>query len=241
MSLSIKQMRYGISTAYIISILALSGCAVSGSKIQTFPSSEEASVAYDAALVAMDMGQYQAAIKGFKQSISLEPSPFLPHAWLAVAYYSNQHYRQAAMEFKNATEILGGVEESGPLPLMQALSLMRAGDDNEAKELLEILSAPNISTTGVGSYYSGGGTSQGIWKVAAGYLLGNVSEEEYLGKAPQKDLTFPYLIIGINQIVKNDFAEAKAMLTKQIAVSGKGRWSHAMGEAELAWINQKGL
>jgi len=238
---SLKLRCIEIGTALIISILILSGCGTTGSKVQTFPTSDKAKVAYKAAQLAMNMGQYQAAVEGFQQSISLEPSPFLPHAWLAVAYYSNQEFRKAAIEFEKTTEILGGANEGGPLPLMQALSLMRAGDHKKAHDLLEIWSTPNITVTAMGSYSSGGGTPQGIWKIAANYLLGRIAEDEYLRKAPQEDLTFPYLIIGINHIVKNKLSEAKVMLNRQVAVSGKGRWSHAMGKADLAWLSQKGL
>jgi len=227
-----------ITLVSVISLIALSSCGTVGPKVQTFPSSEEAKVAYKSAQLAMSMGKYPAAIKGFKKSILLEPSPFLPHAWLATAYYSNQEFRQAAIEFEKTTELLGGAEAGGPIPLMQALSLMRAGDQKKADELLETWNTPNITVTAMGSYSSGGGTPRGIWKVAAGYLLGNVSEHEYLRKAPQEDLTFPYLIIGINYIVKNNTGKAKTVLNRLLSVPGKGRWSHAIGQAELALLNQ---
>ena len=228
-----------ISAAIFISILILSGCGTPGPKAPAYPKTEEANFHYLAGDLAMEQDRYEIAIKEFKQSISLEPSPFLPHAWLSTAYFAHQNFAEAALEFKNTTDIVGGVEFGGPFPIMQALSLMRSGDDVRAQELLKEWSTPSIVTTAVGSYYAGGGKPQGIWKVAAAYLLGDVAEDKYLRKAPQEDLSFPYLIIGIKNIVTNNRSKAESSLRMALEIAHKGTWRHAIAKAELELVKTK--
>ncbi len=229
-----------MSATIIVSMLILSGCGTLGPKAPAYPRTEKAQFHYRAGNLAMKQGRYEVAINEFKRSISLETASFMPHAWLATAYFTNQNFAEAALEFQNVTGIVGGVEFGGPFPIMQALSLMRSGDTVKAQELLRYWSTPSIMMTGLGTaYYTGSGKPQGIWKVAAAYLLGGVTEDKYLRKAPQEDLTFPYLIIGINNIVKNNFSKARGILSRQLVISGEGRWSHAIAKAELEWLNQK--
>ncbi len=153
----------------------------------------------------------------YRRSIEIESEAFLSHARIATAYYAQQKYLDAASSFKSATDLTGGPKNAGPLPILQALSLMRGGKIQEAEELLFI----------------GSGNMSGIWKTAAGYLLGSVSEADYLEKAPQSDLSFPYLIIGIKNVVDKNSQKAHENLSKVLDLAGRGTWRRIIAREEL--------
>jgi len=189
---------------------------------------------------AMKQGHYKTAIKEFNQSIELEPSPFLSHAWLASAYFANRNFTLAAGEFEKATNLVGSVESGGPLPIMQVLSLMRAGDEIKAQQLLrKWISSPVIAADSEESADAVPGRLLGMWRMAAVYLLGNVAEDEYLRRTPQQDISFSYLFIGINSIIRNKRPKAESSLQMALETARKGTWRYAIAEAELNRLKQK--
>jgi len=234
-----KKRRNVISAVIITSILMLAGCGVSGPKVTQYPTTKEAMMHFEQGNRALENNMYDLAINEFKQSISQEPSPFLPYARLATAYYSNQNFTEAALEFENVTNKLGGAESGGPFPIMQALSLMRSGDGEKAKQLLKEWSSSSIVADGIGGFYSVGGRLHGIWKVAASYLLGDIAEDEYFRKAPQDDLSFHYLIVGINNVVRDNPSKAEKNLRLALDTAGNGTWRRVIATAELELIKLK--
>ena len=189
----------------------MTACETIGPLSPAYPTDAEAKKHYALGANYLEEGAYEKAAQELRRSIEIESEPFLPHARLATAYYAQQKYFEASAAFERATELTGGPRNAGPFPIMQALSLMRGGKTEEARKLLEAqkllkeISGSDIVVTGVGSYYVGSGRSPGIWKTAARYLLGSVSEKDYLKRAPQSDLSFPYLIIGIKSIVEKAY------------------------------------
>lgn len=231
-----QQVGQTVSAAVFFFILALCGCATSEAGVVPYPETDEARAHYLAGDQAMKQGHYETAIKEFNQSIKLEPSPFLSHAWLASAYFANRNFTLAAGEFEKATDLVGSVESGGPLPIMQVLSLMRAGDKIKAQQLLrKWTSSPVISAE---SPDATPGRLLGMWRMAAVYLLGNVAEDEYLRRTPQQDISFSYLFIGINSLITNKRSKAESSLQMAFETARKGTWRRAIAKAELDRLKQ---
>jgi len=232
-----QQVGQTVAAAVFFFILGLYGCGTAEAGVVPYPETDEARAHYLAGDKAMKQGHYETAIKEFNQSIELEPSPFLSHAWLASAYFANRNFMLAAREFEKATNLLGSVESGGPLPIMQVLSLMRAGDKIKAQQLFrEWTSSPVISPQMPDATP---GRLLGMWKMAAVYLLGNIAEDEYLRRTPQQDISFSYLFIGINSLITNKRSKAESSLQMAFETAREGTWYRAIAKAELNRLKRK--
>lgn len=225
-------------------VLAMTACETTGPESAMYPNDAEAKKYYAIGANYLEDGDYKKAEQELRRSIEIESGSFIPHARLATAYYAQQKFFDASATFERATELTGGPQNGGAFTIMQALSLMRGGKTEQARKLLEAqilikeTSSPNIVVTGVGSYFAGSGRAYGVWKTAAGYLLVSISEQEYLERTPQSELSFPYLFIGINSVVENDRAKAHENLTKVISLSGRKVWRGVIARAELNLLEE---
>lgn len=218
----------------MLAVSVVGGCETVRQKAPPYPESTTARMHYELGNKFLNTGDYVQAADQFRQSIKIEDGAFLPYARLATAYYGQQKYLDAATAFSRATEVSGGPRNAGPFPILQALSLMRGGQVQEAEALLKRWSGPDVVVDATGSYYAGAGTLPGIWKTAARYVLGEVSEADYLAEAPQDDLSFPYLIIGIRDVIDEKGPKARESLSKVVSVAPGGTWRVALARAELS-------
>lgn len=218
----------------LVSMAFIAGC-ISTSPIQ-YSSNNDAKKSYLAGEQYLNDGLYDLAIPELKKSIAIDKTPFLPHAKLAVSYYAKKDYINASISFRNATIAAGGEYNSGPIPIFEALSLMRSGKNDEARKLLDALTGPDIVVTPTGSFTAKSGRAGGVWKTAANYLLSRVELNEYLSQVPQDDPSFHYLIIGIEMSLDGDRESAYKYLGNALKLAGRGTWRSIIAFEEFKQI-----
>ena len=205
-----------------------------GLKVPLYPTNAAAKNHYLLGDNYLKSGEYEKAAQEFRRTIEIERAPVLPHARLATAYYAQQKYLDAAASFNRATELVGGPSNAVELPIMQVLSLMRGGKTAEAEKLLKEWTGPAIVAPPIGgAYYVGAGKLAGFAKTTARYLLGDISEDNYLEKAPEGNLSFPYLFVGIKNVVDKNNQVAHEYLSKALDLSVPGTWRRVIAKEEL--------
>lgn len=223
---------------FFILVVFISGCATTQKEVPVYPQNPDARKHYDLGNKQLQAGRYEEAIKSFEQSIQIEPIPFLSHANLATAFYVSRRFDSAASEYSKALELWGGTEKAPPFAIMQALSLMRSGKTEAAEKLLRAWTRSSIRTDASGAvWYSGGGLS-GWWKIAAEYLLGDVSEEKIVGETGEVDKSFAYLFVGINNAIRGNVDQSKKYFLLTMEATVPGQWRHTLAEAEIKYIDK---
>ncbi len=234
-----------LSNAFLVGlffILAVSipGHAATQKEVPAYPHNPDAKKHYDFGDKQLRAGRYDEAIKSFEQSIQIEPIPFLSHANLATAFYASRRFDSAASEYSKVLELWGGAEKAPPFAIMQALSLMRSGKTEAAEKLLRAWTRSSIRTDASGAvWYSGGGLS-GWWKIAAEYLLGDVSEEKAVGETGEVDKSFAYLFVGINNAIRGNVDQSKKYFLLTMEATKPGQWRHTLAEAEIKHLEKSG-
>ncbi len=231
------KMSFLISVFFTLSIF-ISGCAMIQKPVPAYPENPEAIKLYDLGYKNLLSGHYEEAIKSFKQSIQIEPIPFLSHANLAAAFYASRQFDSAATEYSKVLELWGGVEKAPPFAIMQALSLIRSGKTEAAEKLLKVWTQSSINIDGLGIAWYSGGKLSGWWKVVAEYLLGTASEEKVMGKTGKVDKSFAYLFVGINNTIKGNVNDAKKYYLLTMETTKPGTWRYTLAEAEMKYIGK---
>ena len=170
----------------------------------------------------------------FEKSLEFESVAYITHSKLAVAYFGQQKFADAARQFEATYRLWGGPSSGPAWAIMEAVSLQRAGNKDEAERLLRYWTGPGIVVTGVGAYTTGQ-PLRGPSKLLARYLLGAVDENSVLDQAPADFLPFAYLVIGISNATKGDTERARKFLQLFAAATTAPRsgWSFALARAEM--------
>lgn len=127
---------------------------------------------------------------------------------------------------------------SGPAwAILQAVSLQRAGNQDEAETLLRSWSwtRPTTVCDGVGCY-TAGRPLKGNFKLLASYLQDSIDETSLLDQSTADDQPFTNLVIGISNAAKGDTEAARNFL--QLAADAyhllnRSGWSFALARAEM--------
>lgn len=215
----------------LISAFFAAGCATTVPP--SYPENPEARKHYDLGALFMQTEQYEMAIKEFQTSLQLDPEPFLTHAKLATAFYAQQKFNHAAEKFEEAYVLWEGPGNAPAYAILQVLCLLRGGEMEQAEKLLRSWSGPSIATS-LGQAYSvgSGKLPSGWWKEVAKYLLSDVNEERVLENA-KTEISFAYLIIGVNSIVKGDIEKAEKYLPMVMDIAGQSTMRFALAKSEI--------
>jgi len=193
---------------------------------QVEPPDSEVRHHYQSGNSYLEQGKYDLAIEEYKQAISIQPWFPDAHMKLGLAFYCRGLFQLAATELENGIRLTarGRPKDSWPFATMRLLSLVRAGEHEEARRLLEQWSN------------AGGHLERDVR-----YLSGRWNEKKYLSKR-KKEPSHGYLVIGVNRLTNGDLEEAERMLhlvTDERAKRLFG-WSRGVAEAELERIERCG-
>jgi len=217
---------YRAHTAVFLSFLLISLLANAQQADQAEPPDSEVRHHYQSGNSYLEQGKYGLAIEEYKQAISIQPWFPDAHMKLGLAFYCQGLFQLAATELENGIRLTarGRPKDAWPFATMQLLSLLRAGEHEEARRLLE-------------QWSNAGGHLERDVK----YLSGRWNENKYLSKR-RKEPSHGYLVIGVNRLTNGDLEEAEKML-RLAGDEGAKRlfpWSRQTAEAELERIERCG-
>lgn len=222
-----------ILASTLITAFVLSGCA-GFTPPPPFPTDPNAQNHYDAGERFLEAQRYDMAAAEFEKSLEFESVAYITHSKLAVAYFVQQKFADAARQFEATYWLWGGPGSGAAWAIMQAVSLQRAGNQDEAETLLRQWTASGVVCAPTGCY-TAGDPLRGPVKLLARYLLGAVDENSVLNQTPADSLPFSYLVIGISNATKGDTERAKEFLQLFAATTTtpKSGWTFALARAEM--------
>lgn len=225
-----------ILVSTLITAFVLSGCA-GFTPPSPFPTDPNAQNHYDAGERFLEAQRYEMAALEFEKSLEFENVAYIPHSKLAVAYFGQQKFVDAAWEFEASYQLWGGAMSGPAWAILQAVSLQRAGNQDEAETLLRSWSwtRPTTVCDGVGCY-TAGRPLKGNFKLLASYLQDSIDETSLLDQSTADDQPFTNLVIGISNAAKGDTEAARNFL--QLAADAyhllnRSGWSFALARAEM--------
>ncbi len=214
---------------HILVALVVAGCAAPPSP---FPTDPNARKHYDDGDRFLEAQRYELAAAEYEKSLQFESVAYITPSKLAVAYFGQQKFAEAARQFEASYRLWGGPRNGPAWALMQAVTLQRAGNKDEAEKLLRHWTGPGVVCTPM--CYTAGEPLQGIENLLARYLLGSVDENNVLGQAKSDYLPLAYLVIGISSAAKGDKVNAKKFLQLAAgAIDNRGGWLFALVRAEM--------
>ncbi len=218
--------------ATLIGAFALSACAVF-TPPPPFPTDPNAKNYYDAGERFLEAQRYELAAAEYEKSLYIESVAYISHSKLSVAYFGQQKFADAARQFEASYQLWGGPSSGPAWALLEAVSLQRAGDQDEAETLLRSWTGPGVVITAVGAY-SAGQPLTGFNALLARYLQGTVDENIVLDQATSDDLPLAYLVIGISNAANSNTEDARKFLQLAADVNpNRSGWSHALARAEM--------
>ena len=222
-----------ILASTLITAFVISGCA-GFTPPPPFPTDPNARNHYDAGDRFLEAQSYEMAAAEYEKSLEFETVAYITHSKLAVAYFGQQKFVDAARQFEASYQLWGGPSSGPAWAIMQAVSLQRAGNQDEAETLLRSWTAPGVVCPPTGCY-TAGDPLRGPVKLLARYLLGAVDENSVLDQATSDYLPFSYLVIGISNATKGDTERAKEFLQLFAATTTtpKSGWTFALARAEM--------
>ena len=222
-----------ILASTLITAFVISGCA-GFTPPPPFPTDPNARNHYDAGDRFLEAQSYEMAAAEYEKSLEFETVAYITHSKLAVAYFGQQKFVDAARQFEASYQLWGGPSSGPAWAIMQAVSLQRAGNQDEAETLLRSWTAPGVVCPPTGCY-TAGDPLRGPVKLLARYLLGAVDENSVLDQTPADYLPFSYLVIGISNATKGDTERAKEFLQLFAATTTtpKSGWTFALARAEM--------
>lgn len=228
-----------ILTSTLITAFVLSSCAGS-TPPSPFPTDPNAQNHYDAGERFLEAQRYEMAAVEFEKSLQFEDVAYITHLKLAVAYFGKQKFADAALQFEATYRLWGGPSSGPGWAILEAVSLQRAGNQDEAETLLRSWTGPGVVVTGVGAYTAGQPLT-GFNKLLARYLQGSVDDNSVLDQATSDSrhahyLPLAYLVIGISNAANGDTEAARKFL--QLAADAyyllnRSGWSFALARAEM--------
>ena len=217
----------------LITVLVLSGCAAFAPP-PPFPTDPNAEQHYDAGERLLEAQRYELAAGEYEQSLEYESGAYVTHAKLAVAYFGQQKFVEAARQFEASYELWGGPSSGSAWAIMQAASLQRAGDRIEAETLLRSWTGSGVVVTAVGSYTSGQ-PLKGDWKLFANYLQGSIDEASVLEQVTPDNMPMAYLVLGISNSA-NGVPETAGKFVEMAedAITNQRGWTIALSGARTS-------
>ena len=217
--------------ALILVALVVAGCATTPPP--QFPTEPTARRHYVAGERFLEAQRYEMAAAEFEQSLEFESGAYITHAKLAVAYFGQQRFADAARQFEATGRLWGGPSSEPWWAILQAVSLQRAGNNDEAERLLRHWTGPGVVGTALG-FYTAGQPLPGDWKLLARYLLGDVDEDSVLAELPITLLSSAYVIFGISNAARGDTERAGEFLCLADSVlRNRSGYSVALVRAEM--------
>lgn len=227
------------SVALILVALIVAGCA-GLTPPPAFPTEPNALQHYNFGQRFLEGQHYDMAAAEFEKSLEFESVAYITHSKLAVAYFGQQKFADAARQFEATYRLWGGPSSGPGWAIMEAVSLQRAGKEDEAEKLLQHWTGPGIVPSGVGTFITVGEPLPGFWKMLARYLLGSVDENSVLDQAPADFLPSAYLVIGISNATKGDTERARKFLKlfATATTTPTSGWTFALARAEMRNLEQ---
>lgn len=224
-----------ILASTLITVFVLSGCA-GMIPPPPFPTEPNAENHYDAGERFLEAQRYEMAAAEYEKSLEFESGAYNTHTKLAVAYFGQQKFGDAAKQFEATYHLWGGASSGEVWALIQAVSLQRAGDDEQAEELLRQWTRQGVMLS-IADHYGAWNARQplrGHSKLLARYLVGDVDEDSVLVELPKEWLEVAYMTFGLSNAAKGDTERAGEFL--QLAegvISNRSGWSIALVRAEM--------
>ena len=226
-----------ILASTLITAFVLSGC-VGFTPPSPFPTDPNAQNHYDAGERFLEAQRYEMAAVEFEKSLEFESVAYITHSKLAVAYFGQQKFVDGARQFEATYQLWGGAMSGPGWAILQAVSLQRAGNQDEAETLLRSWSwtLPTTVCTGIGVCYAASRPLEGNGKLLASYLQGSIDETSLLAQSTADDQPFTNLVIGLSNAAKGDTEAARKFL--QLAADAyhllnRSGWSFALARAEM--------
>jgi len=221
-----------ILASTLLTAFVISGCA-GFTPPPPFPTDPNARNHYDAGDRFLEAQRYELAAAEYEKSLEFENVAYITHSKLAVAYFGQQKFVDAARQFEASYQLWGGPSSGSAWAIMQAVSLQRAGNQDEAETLLRSWTGSGVVVTGVGSYIAGQ-PLKGNWKLLANYLQSSVDETSILDQVTSDYMPIAYLVLGISNAANGNTEAARKFLQLATgAITPRTGWRFALARAEI--------
>ena len=218
---------------FLITItLVVVGCATPP---PPFPKDQNARKHYDAGDRFLEEQRYEMAAVEYENSLQLESGAYITHSKLAVAYFGQEKFSEAAQQFEESYQLWGGPSSGPAWAIMQAVTLQRSGDKSDAEKaekLLKQWTGSGILAIATGQVISSGEPLSGFTEKLAKYLLGYIDENNILASAKSNEKPLIYLTFAISNAAKGDIQSAKKFLQLAEGVVPTHGWQFALVRAE---------
>jgi tetratricopeptide (TPR) repeat protein len=178
---------------------------------------------------------YETAITAYQSCVRIDATAYVPPVKLAVAYFAQGKFSEAAQQFETANRLWGGGPRGAPLfGIMEAAMMQLAGQQEEAEEFLRRWTGSAVVVAGDRAFFAGPKLDRN-WRPFADYLLGDIDESRMFKKGG--DVVVAHLLVGLTSLRAGDAAKASSAFASAMqAVENPSGWMYAMAVAG-GWVH----